>query len=100
MKQPGSGYPAESASALFASHEQVRASILRSAGVPNLLSNQAQLFFTETEYALARDAATFASTQNLRQFFQRESKLESPLRELDRLDCSGIEYPVAALGSA
>jgi len=65
----------------------------------NLLSNQAQLFLSKAKHALARDAAPLASTQNLRKFFQRESKLQSPLRELNRLHGRGIEYPVAALSS-
>ena len=65
----------------------------------NLFSNQAQLFFSEAKHALARRAAALARAQNLRQFFQREPKLESPLSQLDLLNGRGIEYPVAAPGS-
>jgi len=66
----------------------------------NLLSNQPEFLFSKAKHAMARDAAAFASTQNLGKFFQREPQLESPLRELDCLDSGGIEYPVAALGSS
>ena len=65
----------------------------------NLLSTRRSFFFTETEYALARDAAIFREYAESRQFFQRESKLESSLRELNSLHRRGIESPIAALGS-
>jgi len=65
----------------------------------NLLLNSSKFLFGKAKHALARDAAAFASTQNLRQFFQREPQLQSSLGELDRLHGRGIEYPVAALSS-
>lgn len=53
-----------------------------------------QLPFCEMKHTMARNAAVVPRAENLREFVQRETELQSPLCKLDALNGRGREYAI------